>query len=99
MYLPPRVTHVSPLPLADAAPPRRNGGHHPDQRDFNVQLVFSAVRPGTAGRRPGWCAMTSQPTPRRSRRLFVILGALVVVAGLGVAAYFLWFRPVLPEPG
>ncbi len=37
-------------------------------------------------------------SPRRRRFWFAAFAAVVVVAGLGVAAYFLWFRPALPGP-
>ena len=34
----------------------------------------------------------------RSRRLLLAAVAVVLLAGLGVAAYFLWFRQGLPGP-
>jgi tetratricopeptide (TPR) repeat protein len=36
---------------------------------------------------------------RRRRFLLAAFTGIAVLAGLGVAAYFLWFRPMLPEPG
>src|SRR5665213_376500 len=38
-------------------------------------------------------------SPRRRRFLLAAVAGIVVLAGLGVAAYFLWFRPTLPGPG